>query len=289
MSEPRDLLSRTAEIAADYLESLGERPVFPRTTRRRCGRRSAGRCPRSPTDPPRWWTSSPRRPSRARRDAERPLLRLRDRRRGARGARGRLAHLRLGPERRPLRRRPVGGGGRGGGPANGCSSCSACPANRRSASSRAADGALDRACGSALPRARRGRLGRRARRPHRRAARPRDRRREAARDRRPGAAPARPRRADRPSRPTTRAAWCAAALREALGEGPTIVCAQAGEVNTGAFDPLPAIADACEPARRLAARRRRLRHLGGGLAAAFATSSTASSGPTRGRPTRTSG
>jgi glutamate/tyrosine decarboxylase-like PLP-dependent enzyme len=36
------------------------------------------------------------------------------------------------------------------------------------------------------------------------------------------------------------------ALREALREGPTIVCAQAGEVNTGAFDPLPQIADACE-------------------------------------------
>ena len=29
----------------------------------------------------------------------------------------------------------------------------------------------------------------------------------------------------------------------ALPDGPTIVCAQAGEVNTGAFDPLDAIAD----------------------------------------------
>jgi glutamate/tyrosine decarboxylase-like PLP-dependent enzyme len=36
------------------------------------------------------------------------------------------------------------------------------------------------------------------------------------------------------------------ALRAALdtGEGPTIVCAQAGEVNTGAFDPFEPIADA---------------------------------------------
>jgi glutamate/tyrosine decarboxylase-like PLP-dependent enzyme len=29
-------------------------------------------------------------------------------------------------------------------------------------------------------------------------------------------------------------------------EGPTLVCAQAGNVNTGAFDPLEALADACE-------------------------------------------
>jgi len=40
------------------------------------------------------------------------------------------------------------------------------------------------------------------------------------------------------------------ALREALasGSGPTIVCAQLGNVNTGAFDPLPAVADAAEEA-----------------------------------------
>jgi glutamate/tyrosine decarboxylase-like PLP-dependent enzyme len=34
----------------------------------------------------------------------------------------------------------------------------------------------------------------------------------------------------------------------ASGDGPTIVCAQAGEVNTGAFDPLGEIADACQDA-----------------------------------------
>jgi glutamate/tyrosine decarboxylase-like PLP-dependent enzyme len=41
------------------------------------------------------------------------------------------------------------------------------------------------------------------------------------------------------------------ALAEALaaGSGPTIVCAQAGDVNTGAFDPLVEIADACRDAR----------------------------------------
>jgi glutamate/tyrosine decarboxylase-like PLP-dependent enzyme len=32
------------------------------------------------------------------------------------------------------------------------------------------------------------------------------------------------------------------------GDGPTIVCAQAGEVNTGAFDPLTDIADVCQDA-----------------------------------------
>ena len=43
-----------------------------------------------------------------------------------------------------------------------------------------------------------------------------------------------------------RAELLAAALAES--DGPTIVCAQAGEVNTGAFDDFDAIADACEGA-----------------------------------------
>jgi len=65
------------------------------------------------------------------------------------------------------------------------------------------------------------------------------------------------------------------ALPGALGDGPTIVCAQAGEVNTGAFDPLPEIADASEAAGAWlhvdgafgiwAAVSPRLRHLVAGL------------------------
>jgi glutamate/tyrosine decarboxylase-like PLP-dependent enzyme len=59
------------------------------------------------------------------------------------------------------------------------------------------------------------------------------------------------------------------------GSGPTIVCAQAGEVNTGAFDPLAEIADACRGAHAWlhvdgafgiwAAVSPRLRHLVAGL------------------------
>jgi glutamate/tyrosine decarboxylase-like PLP-dependent enzyme len=67
------------------------------------------------------------------------------------------------------------------------------------------------------------------------------------------------------------------ALARALagGDGPMIVCAQAGEVNTGAFDPLADIADACEDANAWlhvdgafgmwAAVSPRLRHLVSGI------------------------
>jgi glutamate/tyrosine decarboxylase-like PLP-dependent enzyme len=80
------------------------------------------------------------------------------------------------------------------------------------------------------------------------------------------------------------------ALAQALAEtsGPTIVCAQVGEVNTGAIDPIAAIADLCRP-------RGAWLHVDGafGLWAAASPRRSLSqrgwSGRTRGRPTLTSG
>ena len=71
--------------------------------------------------------------------------------------------------------------------------------------------------------------------------------------------------------------------------GPTIVCLQAGNVNTGAFDPLGEICARARVRRRLGARRRRVRPLGGGRARARPPRGAASPTPTRGPPTRTSG
>jgi glutamate/tyrosine decarboxylase-like PLP-dependent enzyme len=51
VSDARELLSRTAEIAADYLESLGDRPVFPRTSPEELREALGGPFPESPVDP----------------------------------------------------------------------------------------------------------------------------------------------------------------------------------------------------------------------------------------------
>ena len=64
-------------------------------------------------------------------------------------------------------------------------------------------------------------------------------------------------------RPTSRAAM-RPADRAAPLDGPAIVCAQAGNVNTGAFDPLERDRRRVRAGRRLAARRRRLRAVGRG-------------------------
>ena len=82
-------------------------PVFPDVTPEQLRESLGGPLPDDPVEPARRWSTS----SRQRAEpgvvatGQRALLRLRDRRRAAGGARRRLAHLDLGPERRPLRRR----------------------------------------------------------------------------------------------------------------------------------------------------------------------------------------
>ena len=51
MSDVRDLLRRTAEIAADYVESLDERPVFPDVTPEQLREALGGPLPEEPLDP----------------------------------------------------------------------------------------------------------------------------------------------------------------------------------------------------------------------------------------------
>ena len=77
-------------------------------------------------------------------------------------------------------------------------------------------------------------------------------------------------------------------LADALGgsDGPTIVCAQAGEVNTGAFDDFDAISPTCARRRRLGARRRRVRAVGRREPAPRSSRRAACAAPTPGRPTR---
>ena len=53
MSEARDLLRLTAELAADYVETLGERPVFPNVTPEELRLALGGPLPDGPLDPAR--------------------------------------------------------------------------------------------------------------------------------------------------------------------------------------------------------------------------------------------
>ena len=137
------------------------------------------------------------------------------------------------------------------------------------------------------------RLGRRPRRPAWRAAGAGRRGRRAARDDRPRASAARSRRArDRrgAGAPAT-ARWMPTPLAAALASGPagpTIVCAQAGNVNTGACDDLDGDRAPPPERRRMGARGRRVRALGGREPGTGALVEGSSS-PTRGPATGTSG
>jgi len=51
VTDARELLRRTAELAADYVESLGERPVFPDVTPEQLREALGGQLPESPVEP----------------------------------------------------------------------------------------------------------------------------------------------------------------------------------------------------------------------------------------------
>ena len=135
----REMLADVARRAADYLESLAERPVGSRVALEAMRAALGGDLPER-GEARREGGRAPRRGGRSghrglRRTA---LLRLRGRRLAAGRRRRRLADHDLGPERRPLR--PLAGelGLRGESPGAGWSSCSACPRRPASASSPAA-------------------------------------------------------------------------------------------------------------------------------------------------------
>ncbi len=97
--------------------------------------------------------------------------------------------------------------------------------------------------------------------------------------------------ADARFRPTGRAGCAPTRWRRRSrgGSGPCIVCAQAGNVNTGAFDPIAGDRRRREGARRVAARRRRVRLLGVREPGSASLVDGHRAAPTRSPPTRTSG
>ena len=229
----------------------------------------AGRFPESPTDPQR----GDRRPcggrrARAGREPGRALLRLRDRRSGAGRASPPTGSRRRGTRTRGCmcagRRRRSSRRSR----APGRPSCSGCRRGSRSASSPAARWRTSRRSPPpATPSSHGAGWDVNERGLHRRTGDPRRGRRRAARDDRPrgygssGSAPHCDRSGGGRRR---RAGWFPTRWEKRSREldGPTIVCAQAGNVNTGSFDPLDEIADIAAAGGRLAARRRRLRSVG---------------------------
>ena len=266
----------------------GWRPTRPRWP---ACRPSTSRCPTSGADPLATLAAARRRRGPGdRRDDRSPLLRLRHRRHVPGRPRERVAGERVGPERgapgdvagggeAPRRRQPAGS-----------STCSGCPPAPASPSSPARPWPTPRAspppgtrCSIGLgwdvqadglfgapPLA-----GRRRRAGPLHAV-------EVARPRRP-----RPRPRRRSFPPTTRAGCGPSCCPTSTG--PVLVCAQAGEVNTGAFDPFDEIADWLARAVGLAARRRRLRPVGPGRSEPSRPRRAGSTGPTRGPPTGTSG
>ena len=294
MTPIRDLLEQSASHAADFLEGVDERHVGGSIGVDELRARLGGPLPDGPTGSGRGDRAARgRRGSRARGDGGQPLLRVRDRRRvpaalaadWLTSAWDQNAGLYVaGPSAAVVEE--VAGGW--------IADLLGLPAD---VSLRLRDGVPDGARHGARGGAARGArargLGRQRARPHRRPGRPRRCERGAPHDGRPGAALPRPRHrlrgAGRDGRPGPDARGRAAGERFAASRGRRSSPPRPGNVNTGSFDPLERDRRRRRRRRRLAARRRRIRSLGRRLAVASATWSRASSAPTPGRPTPTSG
>ena len=201
------------------------------------------------------------------RDALGSLLRVRDRRRTARGARCRLAGQRLGPERDPAQGHPGRGRRRGGRGHLVARPARPAVRQRRRLRHGCDDGQLHRARGRARRAAAARGLGPRSR-ARRVAPAPRAGRTRAASVGRGGAALPRAAGTDLVD-VDAQGRVLPDELRRALAESPdqpTIVLLQAGNLHSGAFDPFEECIALGARARCLGARRRRLRPVGGRVA-----------------------
>ena len=290
----RELLLRTAELAGEFLDTLDTRPVFPPDSMEDLGASLGGPLPDRPADPLEVIEQLAS-------AADRGVVATASGRYFGYVIGGALPAAlaadwlasRLGPVRGLRGAGAVGIGGRAGrgrlaqGAARAARAGFVCPDHRLP------DGARDGPGRRAARGARARRLG-----PGRAG---------------PGgvAADHRDRRCRRATRPWTARCACSgsgrrrsqpvaaddqgrmrpAALREALGlvDGPAIVCAQAGEVNTGAFDPLGEIADAVARRRGHGCTSTARSGCGRPPAPSAGTWWTAWRGRTRARPTATSG
>ena len=295
MTDANRVLDRTAELATAFLASLPTRPVGRPVDLAALRAALGGPLPEGPTDPlavvEALAAGADPGIDRERRAA---LLRVRGGWQLAGGAGRGLARQRLGPERRPVR--PVAGRGRRGGGGGRLAGRAARAARRdqRRVRDRRHDGQLHGPRRGPSRRPRPDRLGRRAPGPP---GRPAGHRHHPWRDPHHGlrlAPDARARaRGDRVRRIAAddQGRMRPDALREVLAtiDGPAIVCAQAGNVNTGAFDPFEEIV-------AIAHERGAWVHVDGafGIWAAAVPSlqrrdARLRRAPTRGRPTPTSG
>ena len=172
----RTTSSAAAGYAAQFHESLGERPVGARRRSTRCARRSAARCPTRAARTPPSFRADRRRGAWHRRIADRPLLRLRLRERPAAAVAADWLGT-LGPERDLVVSSPAAAAAERSRP-NGLPSCCGLPSASAAASSPERRLRTRPRSPRASTTCSRGGLGRRARRPRRRAAAPRRRRRE---------------------------------------------------------------------------------------------------------------